>query len=95
MIKIITIFWPCFHGKASRIKDFYLRWVGFLTTVETKSIDSINTKNIDNIEYSQIENILYSILIVAFSECDDIDTECANKQEFLLQTIIIILQLMS
>lgn len=71
VIKMITR-WQCFHGKAPRIKDFYMRCIGFLTTVETKS---------------QFENILYAILIVALSECNDKDTECANKQEFLLQII--------
>lgn len=71
IIKMITK-WQCFRGKAPRIKDFYLRCVGFLTTIESKD---------------QFENILHSILIVALSECDDKDTECANKQEFLLEII--------
>jgi len=60
--------WQCFHGKASRIKDFYMRCIGFLTTIETKN---------------QFEHILHSLLIVALSESDDKDTECANRQEFL------------
>jgi len=64
--------WQCFHGKASRIKDFYMRCIGFLTTIETKN---------------QFEHILHSLLIVALSESDDKDTECANRQEFLLEMI--------
>lgn len=71
IIKMITK-WQCFRGKAPRIKDFYLRCVGFLTTVESKD---------------EFEDILHSILIVALSECDDKDTECANRQEFLLKII--------
>jgi len=64
--------WQCFHGKASRIKDFYMHCIGFLTTIETKN---------------QFEHILHSLLIVALSESDDKDTECANRQEFLLDMI--------
>lgn len=71
VIKMVTR-WPCFRGKAPRIKDFYLRCVGFLTTIKSKD---------------QFEDILHSILIVALSECDDNDTECANRQEFLLEII--------
>jgi len=71
IIKMIAR-WQCFRGKAPRIKDFYLRCVGFLTTIESKD---------------RFEEILHSILIVALSKCDDQDTECANKQEFLLNII--------
>jgi len=71
IIKMIAR-WQCFRGKAPRVKDFYLRCVGFLTTIESKD---------------RFEEILLSILIVALSECDDQDTECANKQEFLLNII--------
>lgn len=55
IIKMIAR-WQCFHGKAPRIKDFYMRCIGFLTTIETKN---------------QFENIFYSILVVALSECND------------------------
>lgn len=64
--------WKCFYRTAPRIKDFYMRCVAFMTTVETKS---------------QFEDMLFSIIIVALSKCDDKTTECANKQEFLLNII--------
>lgn len=68
VIKMIAR-WQCFHGKAPRVKDFYVRCIGFLTTTETKS---------------QFEHILHSLLIVALSESDDKETECANRQELIL-----------
>lgn len=71
VIKMIAR-WQCFRGKSPRIKDFYLRCVRFLTTIESKH---------------QFEDILHSILIVALSKCNDKATECANKLEFLLEII--------
>lgn len=62
-----------FVGKLhEKIKDFYVRCIGFLTTVKTKR---------------EFEKILYAVLIVALCECDDPGTEYANKQKFFIQVI--------
>jgi hypothetical protein len=71
MIKIMTK-WKCFNDKFPRIKDFYVRCIGLITTCNNNS---------------DFEKMMLAVLIVCFSECDDSGTDCNKQEAFLLNAI--------
>lgn len=71
LIKMITK-WKCFNNKLPRIKDFYVRCIGLITTCKNNS---------------DFEKIISAVFIVCFSECDDNGTDCNKQETFLLNAI--------
>lgn len=70
-IKMVTR-WICFNNKHPRVKDFYVRCVGLMTTCK-------NT--------SDFERLFSAVLIVCSSECDDSGSDCDKEETFLLNSI--------
>lgn len=64
--------WKCFNGILSRIKDFYVRCIGLMTTCKYSS---------------DFEKMMSAVLIVCLSECDDSGTNCEKQETFLLNAI--------
>jgi len=64
--------WKCFNNKLPRIKDFYIRCIGLITTCKNNSY---------------FEKIVSAILIVCFNKCDDSGTDCNKQETFLLKAI--------
>lgn len=70
-IKMVTR-WKCFKGKPSRVKDFYLRCIGIMTTSVTRK---------------DFEKLVTALLVVAMCVNDGNDSECSSRQTFLLDSI--------